>query len=67
MFKSQEEFRMNSKKIISSVSLATAVLATGIISQEEAHADSVDNTTTTTASQAPVSYTHLTLPTICSV
>ena len=41
---------MNSKKIISSVSLATAVLATGIISQE-AHADSVD-TTTTTASQA---------------
>lgn len=40
---------MNSKKIISSVSLATAVLATGIISQE-AHADSVD-TTTTTASQ----------------
>lgn len=53
MFKSQEEFRMNSKKIISSVSLATAVLATGIISQEEeAHADSVDNTTTTTASQA---------------
>ena len=45
MFKSQEEFRMNSKKIISSVSLATAVLATGIISQEEeAHADSVDNT-----------------------
>ena len=42
---------MNSKKIISSVSLATAVLATGIISQE-AHADSVDNTTTTTASQA---------------
>ncbi|MFQ9488638.1 MAG: hypothetical protein ACLR0I_02170 [Streptococcus salivarius] len=42
MFKSQEEFRMNSKKIISSVSLATAVLATGIISQEEAHADSVD-------------------------
>ena len=46
MFKSQEEFRMNSKKIISSVSLATAVLATGIISQE-AHADSVDNTTTT--------------------
>lgn len=51
MFKSQEEFRMNSKKIISSVSLATAVLATGIISQE-AHADSVDNTTTTTASQA---------------
>lgn len=44
---------MNSKKIISSVSLATAVLATGIISQEEeeAHADSVDNTTTTTASQ----------------
>ena len=50
MFKSQEEFRMNSKKIISSVSLATAVLATGIISQE-AHADSVD-TTTTTASQA---------------
>lgn len=52
MFKSQEEFRMNSKKIILSVSLATAVLATGIISQEEAHADSVDNTTTTTASQA---------------
>ncbi|CAD0140389.1 hypothetical protein [Streptococcus thermophilus] len=52
MFKSQEEFRMNSKKIISSVSLATAVLATGIISQEEANADSVDNTTTTTASQA---------------
>lgn len=51
MFKSQEEFRMNSKKIISSVSLVTAVLATGIISQE-AHADSVDNTTTTTASQA---------------
>ena len=50
MFKNQEEFRMNSKKIISSVSLATAVLATGIISQEEAHADSVDNTTT--ASQA---------------
>ena len=44
MFKSQEEFRMNSKKIISSVSLATAVLATGIISQEEeAHADSVEN------------------------
>ncbi|MCE2199443.1 hypothetical protein GPW67_01820 [Streptococcus thermophilus] len=43
---------MNSKKIISSVSLATAVLATGIISQEEVHADSVDNTTTTTASQA---------------
>ncbi|WP_302171738.1 SEC10/PgrA surface exclusion domain-containing protein [uncultured Streptococcus sp.] len=41
---------MNSKKIISSVSLATAVLATGIISQE-AHADSVD-TTTTTASQS---------------
>ena len=41
---------MNSKKIISSVSLATAVLATGIISQE-AHADSVD-TTTTTVSQA---------------
>ena len=41
---------MNSKKIILSVSLATAVLATGIISQE-AHADSVD-TTTTTASQA---------------
>ncbi len=29
----------------------TAVLATGIISQE-AHADSVDNTTTTTTSQA---------------
>ena len=54
MFKSQEEFRMNSKKIISSVSLATAVLATGIISQEEeAHADSVDNTTMTIiASQA---------------
>lgn len=50
MFKSQKEFRMNSKKIISSVSLATAVLATGIIIQE-AHADSVD-TTTTTASQA---------------
>lgn len=46
MFKSQKEFRMNSKKIISSVSLATAVLATGIISQE-AHADSVDTTTTT--------------------
>lgn len=43
---------MNSKKIISSVSLATAVLATGIIRQEEAYADSVDNTTTTTASQA---------------
>lgn len=41
---------MNSKKIISSVSLATAVLATGILSQE-AHADSVD-TTTTTVSQA---------------
>lgn len=41
---------MNSKKIISSVSLTTAILATGIISQE-AHADSVD-TTTTTASQA---------------
>ena len=41
---------MNSKKIISSVSLATAVLATGIISQE-AHADSVDNTMTI-ASQA---------------
>ena len=41
---------MNSKKIISSVSLATAVLATGIISQEEeAHADSVDNTTTSQA------------------
>ena len=40
-------------EIILSVSLATAVLATGIISQEEeAHADSVDNTTTTTASQA---------------
>ena len=39
---------MNSKKIISSVSLAT-----GIISQEEeAHADSVDNTTMTIASQA---------------
>lgn len=56
MFKSQEEFRMNSKKIISSVSLATAVLATGIISQEEeAHADSVDNTTMTIAS-ALVSY-----------
>ena len=53
MFKSQEEFRMNSKKIISSVSLATAVLATGIISQEEeAHAVSVDNTTMTIASQA---------------
>jgi len=50
VFKSQKEFMMNSKKIISSVSLATAVLATGIISQE-AHADSVD-TTTTTASQA---------------
>ena len=41
---------MNSKKIISSVSLTTAILATGIISQE-AHADSVD-TTTTTVSQA---------------
>lgn len=41
---------MNSKKIISSVSLTTAVLATGILSQE-AHADSVD-TTTTTVSQA---------------
>lgn len=41
---------MNSKKIISSVSLATAVLATGILSQE-AHADSVD-TTTTTVSQS---------------
>ena len=41
---------MNSKKIISSVSLMTAILATGIISQE-AHADSVD-TTTTTVSQA---------------
>ena len=50
MLKSQEELIMNSKKIISSVSLATAVLATGIISQE-AHADSVD-TTTTTASQS---------------
>ena len=50
MLKSQEELIMNSKKIISSVSLATAVLATGIISQE-AHADSVD-TTTTTVSQA---------------
>ena len=41
---------MNSKKIISSVSLTTAILATGIISQE-AHADSVD-TTTTNVSQA---------------
>lgn len=41
---------MNSKKIISSVSLTTAILATGIISLE-AHADSVD-TTTTTVSQA---------------
>lgn len=41
---------MNSKKIISSVSLTTAILATGILSQE-AHADSVD-TTTTTVSQA---------------
>lgn len=41
---------MNSKKIISSVSLTTAIFATGIISQE-AHADSVD-TTTTTVSQA---------------
>lgn len=41
---------MNSKKIISSVSLTTAILATGIISQE-AHADSVD-TTTTTVSQS---------------
>ena len=41
---------MNSKKIISSVSLTTAILATGIISQE-AHADSV-NTTTTTVSQS---------------
>lgn len=41
---------MNSKKIISSVSLTTAILATGIISQE-AHGDSVD-TTTTTISQA---------------
>lgn len=41
---------MNSKKIISSVSLATAIFATGIISQE-AHADSVD-TTTTTVSQS---------------
>lgn len=41
---------MNSKKIISSFSLTTAILATGIISQE-AHADSVD-TTTTTVSQA---------------
>ena len=41
---------MNSKKIISSVSLTTAILATGIISQE-AHADSVD-TTTKTVSQA---------------
>lgn len=37
---------MNSKKIISSVSLTTAIFATGIISQE-AHADSVDTTTTT--------------------
>lgn len=43
---------MNSKKIISSVSLATAVLATGIISQE-AHADSVDTTTTTTSQSQP--------------
>lgn len=43
---------MNSKKIISSVSLATAVLATGIISQE-AHADSVDTTTTTTSHSQP--------------
>ena len=41
---------MNSKKIISSVSLTTAIFATGIISQE-AHADSVD-TTTTTVSQS---------------
>lgn len=41
---------MNSKKIISSVSLTTAIFATGIISQE-AHADSV-NTTTTTVSQS---------------
>ena len=41
---------MNSKKIISSVSLTTAILATGVLSQE-AHADSVD-TTTTTVSQA---------------
>lgn len=41
---------MNSKKIISSVSLTTAILATGILSQE-AYADSVD-TTTTTVSQA---------------
>ena len=41
---------MNFKKIISSVSLTTAIFATGIISQE-AHADSVD-TTTTTVSQS---------------
>lgn len=41
---------MNSKKIISSVSLTTAIFATGIISQE-AHADSAD-TTTTTVSQS---------------
>ena len=46
----KKESMMNSKKIISSVSLTTAILATGIISQE-AHADSVD-TTTTTVSQA---------------
>ena len=43
---------MNSKKIISSVSLATAVLATGIISQE-AHADSVDTTTKQPARHSP--------------
>ena len=41
---------MNSKKIISSVSLTTAILATGIISQE-AHAD--DLTTPNTNATAP--------------
>lgn len=46
----KKESMMNSKKIISSVSLTTAILATGVLSQE-AHADSVD-TTTTTVSQA---------------
>lgn len=50
---------MNSKKIILSVSLATAVLATGIISQEEeAHADSVDKYyyDNSQSGTAPVSY-----------